>query len=95
MLLTAVRYAQILEEVPAMNFDSLGTNGPATINVSAALGLAKRAHDTSLVTSGADVFSQLKLDRSSIASELPSLACPLIPAPGYSSTPTWKPWQDF
>ena len=78
-----------------MNFSTLEKNRPATINVSAALGLAKRAHDTSLVTSGADVFSQLKLDRSSIASELPSLACALIPAPGYSSTPIWKPWQDF
>jgi hypothetical protein len=78
-----------------MNFSSPGTNLPVTINVSAALSLAQRAHDTSLASSGADVFSQLKLDRASIAAELPSLACAPIPPPGYTSAPAWKPWQDF
>ena len=78
-----------------MNVTVSGSGQPFGFNFSAALGLAQRAHNAAVKLSGADVFSQLNLDRASIACELPSLACTPSPAPGYSSVPAWKVWQDF
>jgi len=68
---------------------------PPRFNFRASLGLAQRAHDFAAALPGADVFSQLKLDRVSIARELPSLAGAPAPAPSYTSVPIWKIWQDF
>jgi hypothetical protein len=64
------------------------------VNVSSALGIAQRAHSAA-VSSGADLFSLLKLEPASLARELPSLASMPAPPPGYSAVPTWKVWQDF
>ena len=65
------------------------------LNFSAALGLAQRAHVAATELSGADVFSLLKLDRTSIACELPSIANAPAAVLGYTATPHWKVWQDF
>jgi hypothetical protein len=78
-----------------MNTTFASFGQPFSFNFSAALGLAQQAHDISRGTSGADVFSQLKLDRASVARELPSLACTPAAAPRYTSVPNWKVWQDF
>lgn len=68
---------------------------PFRFNFSAALGLAQQAHVAATELSGGDVFSLLKLDRDSIACELPSIASAPAAVLGYTATPHWKIWQDF
>ena len=68
---------------------------PFRFNFSAALGLAQQAHDAATEIFGADVFSLLKLDRASIARELPSIASAPAAVLGYTAVPHWKIWQDY
>jgi hypothetical protein len=68
---------------------------PFRFNFSAALGLAQQAHAVATEVSEADVFSLLKLDRASIARELPSIASTPAAVLGYTATPHWKIWQDY
>jgi len=78
-----------------MNFTFNGSGQPHSFDFSLALGLAQRAHNAALASPGADVFSQLRLDRTSIAQELSLIASAPAVKPGYTSVPNWKIWQDF
>jgi len=59
-----------------------------------ALGLAQNAHDVGAATDG-NVFTLLRLDSAAVGRDLRSSALTPADAPGYSSVPLWKPWQDF
>jgi hypothetical protein len=75
---------------------NIPSDGPEPgFDFSSALGLALRAHNSYLAVSGGDVFSLLRLDRSSVGSELPPIASTPAAAPSYTAVPYWKPWRDF
>jgi hypothetical protein len=93
LLLSAFLCGAIRQEVRRMNILS---GGPEPgFDFSPALGIALRAHNSSLAVLGGDVFSLLRLDRSSVGSELPPIASTPAAAPSYTAVPYWKPWRDF
>lgn len=93
LLFNALLCAAIRPEVPRMNIPS---GGPEPgFDFSSSLGLAMRAHSSSLAVPRGDVFSLLSLDRSSVGSELPPIAITPAIWPNYTAVPYWRPWRDF